>query len=907
MSIIDLEQSKQLSNNKGISKSIDENALSLILDNVQISQYVYPEQSTVRELTSNAVDSQKEKEKAIEILTGKSKIEDHYITRDDVKYNDSNFNKDYYDLDKLDRKNNKIQLKYVIGKEGVGWCDKFVVRDSGVGLGDRRLEGYFNIGFSTKRNTVSQLGGFGIGAKVGLSLRNDYFTTETVHNSRKFKFNIYSYKVDSLISKFNLETNQENPFITFKDGNKVYYENTDSLNYTEITVPCKTHHKEKFKHAVESQLLYFDNVEFSIINGDNVDRRDIQAKVLYNSDNLIIADQYQYSKPHVIVVKEKSSPVGVSYGYINFREMEMQDLFGNVGFKCPIRQVMRDGEGKEVILQEGIEVTPSRESVIWSDATRAYVKKAIEIATEEANTIVEQQLKEDDFLLWLDKAKNVMSNVGGSSSNPTLKHLSNIIDKTQLSPNYTLNNSIKYVQPALLFWGFSIRKNYKTFDYKTKKDDMQRDEIKYWADFSSQNCYFQLGGTSGSKDFYLQHTLGSSFTTIRLLDDDSLNAFIKEDELDEHGKKKPNQWTKAYVDSLKVKRDLIIGYLKQSKLFKSYDDVVVPEDWNKKFEETNKVSADNAEVIEKLTPLELRKLAEQTIVHTLRKDDYRKDNLPFSWTKQEIKIGDLKDDDSKIYYSYGDEDTIPFTTILMMKQFNGVFNETTAKFYRVSKSMPKKFLKKHKHIDAFYELKNSKQVTMSGELIHWTTAKLIHEKLDELKFMRNYDLFNLDVANLYKEVKEYKEANFHEGYLEQIVKYGKGQEFLNKVIDYTSKVSELQLFIRDHKDNADDIKHKSLELFGIDTIESSIGYNLEMYDKLQTLLNYAESVKPLFNHITILTDIKKPAISVECECLIKEVIESKGLNKFVIPEFKKDDVAIEVIEEVKEEEIILVD
>ncbi len=627
--------------------------------------------------------------------------------------------------------------------------------------------------------------------------------------------------------------------------------------------------------------------------------------MLYNSDNLIVADQYQYSKPHVIVVKEKSSPVGVSYGYINFREMEMQDLFGNVGFKCPIRQVMRDKEGKEVVLQEGIEVTPSRESVIWSDATRAYVKNAIEIATEEANTIVEQQLKEEDFLLWIDKAKNVMSNVN-NGNNPTLKHLSNIIDKTQLSPNYTLNKTIKYVNPALLFWGFSIRKNQKIHDYKLKKDDIQRGDIKYWEEFNCHNCYFQTGNTSISKDFYLAHTIGNSFTTIRIADDESLYSHIKEDEFDEHGKLKPNKWTKDYIDELITKRNLIINYIKDSKLFKSYDDVIVPEDWNKKFEETNKVS-ETGETVEKLTPLELRKLAEQTIVHTLREDKYRKDNLPFSWNKQEIKIGDLKESDDRIYYSYGDEDTIPFTTILMFKMFSGIFDSSTIRLYRVSKSMPKKFLKKHKHIDEFYQIKNTKQVTMSGELIHWVTAKLIHEKLDELKFMRNYDLFNLDVANLYKEVKEYKEANFHESYLDQIIKYGKGQEFLNKVFDYTTKVAELQLFIREHRDNNEEIKRKSLELFGIDSLESAIGYNLEMYDKLQTLLNYAEQIKPLFNHISILTDIKKPEITSETECLIKEIIESKGLNKFVIPEFKKDVEEIVVAEEIKEEEVILIE
>ena len=276
----------------------------------------------MRELTSNAIDGQKEKERAIEILTGKAKVEDYYIVRDDPKYKDSKFNKDYYDLNCLDTEHNKIELSYIVGSEGVGWCDKFIIKDYGVGLGDGRLYGYMQIGYSSKRNTTGLLGGYGIGGKAGLSLRNDYFTTETVHNKRLFRFNCYSYKVDSLVGKFNLITGEENPHIIFPDGSIIHYENTDSLNYTQITIPCKTHHKDKFKHAVESQLLYFDNIEFKVIEKDgSIDEREVQAKVIYNSENLIIADQYQYSKPHIVVVKDKKSSVGVGYGYINFKEI----------------------------------------------------------------------------------------------------------------------------------------------------------------------------------------------------------------------------------------------------------------------------------------------------------------------------------------------------------------------------------------------------------------------------------------------------------------------------------------------------------------------------------------------------------------------------------------------------------
>ena len=53
----------------------------------------------------------------------------------------------------------------------------------------------------------------------------------------------------------------------------------------------------------------------------------------------------------------------------------METLWGPIAFKCPTRQVMRDPDtGKEIVLQEGVDVTPSREKVIWNDATKAYVQ-----------------------------------------------------------------------------------------------------------------------------------------------------------------------------------------------------------------------------------------------------------------------------------------------------------------------------------------------------------------------------------------------------------------------------------------------------------------------------------------------------------------------------------------------------
>ncbi len=144
MAILDVEQSKT-QGTKGITREIDINAHSLIMDTIQMTQYQYPEASTVRELTSNAIDSQAEKLRAIEILSGKVKKEDYYLERQEAQYKDSNFDESYYDLDWLDLTNNIVELKYICGTGG-GWCDKLIVKDYGVGIGEKRLEGYWSIG-----------------------------------------------------------------------------------------------------------------------------------------------------------------------------------------------------------------------------------------------------------------------------------------------------------------------------------------------------------------------------------------------------------------------------------------------------------------------------------------------------------------------------------------------------------------------------------------------------------------------------------------------------------------------------------------------------------------------------------------------------------------------------------------
>ena len=132
----------------------------------------------IRDSTTNACDSQREKEIAVEILRGKAKPEDYYITRNGEQYDDSNFDISYYDLEYLNVHINHIDIVYK-ENDGTGYCDTLSITDYGVGIGARRLEGVLELGYSTKRNTAENFGAFGLGAKVALSTGVDFYTIDT--------------------------------------------------------------------------------------------------------------------------------------------------------------------------------------------------------------------------------------------------------------------------------------------------------------------------------------------------------------------------------------------------------------------------------------------------------------------------------------------------------------------------------------------------------------------------------------------------------------------------------------------------------------------------------------------------------------------------------------------------------
>ena len=126
---------------KEIVKQIDAHSKDVALDILQRGLYMYPESSTIRELISNSYDSINEREVAKSIIAGDSKIEDHFdVTLVGDEFHSSGWNPSYFDLNWLSEDMNS----YIFYEEG-SQRDLLRIKDNGVGIGQDRMIGYFQL------------------------------------------------------------------------------------------------------------------------------------------------------------------------------------------------------------------------------------------------------------------------------------------------------------------------------------------------------------------------------------------------------------------------------------------------------------------------------------------------------------------------------------------------------------------------------------------------------------------------------------------------------------------------------------------------------------------------------------------------------------------------------------------
>ena len=871
---------KQIKGSEGLAKKINKGAEKMVFDILQSTQYSTPIPSTVRELATNGADAQREKEMAIEILTGKAKQEDYYIERHGEQYSDSNFDISYYNLDHLDAENNDVLITYK-ENEGTGYCDVVTIKDHGVGIGERRLEGVLELGYSTKRNTAENFGAFGLGAKVALSTGVDFYTIETVHNGKRFKMNCYNYKTDFIIPAFNPGLGQPNPYITLSDGTKVYYEDTKVKNQTLISFGVKKHNRRDYRDAVEEQLMYMPNIRFIRIAEDGYEREEnIHPEIMHNSDNLIISNTYLFSKPHIVLTKDVGAPTGVNYGFVDFRELEMQQMWGPIAFKCPARQVINDPEtGEEIVLQEGVDVTPSREKVIWNENTKAYIKSVIIAAADEATEIVQDELKQTDFVSWLLACKQVLTKADSGS---VLGRLSNIIDQESLKPKFGPDPRLKNESVKKLFAGMKVEVITKVRDYRSGEDIIDRSAIENYSQLRDNNIFI-MGEENHSKfkDMYLINKCEGPIICIKSSEFSSGLTLDSAENRKKHARRI-------------AKRARVLELIEESTHSRNYDDIEVDEEWLEEYKDEIAKAKEVAQ-FENITPAERRKIEERMVAYTFRYNEKHwhssGSNNHYIRDKIEPKVKDLMKTQRTTYYGTAADDDKLMVACAMIHPFaprtrqvykdmpgwrcvdddrlfffdtpavrlgNGEFTKPTSttndkgevyhntnfdwdtpQVIRVSQSNVKHISMNPnvKHIDEFFlQLTPNGGYTMDEHAIKWYTADKM-KSITSKTYLYCLKDINLDLFDKYKAVYEAADVDVRTS------QWMKDTDIFPMV----EKIVEMHNFCKDNDDTAA-IQQKSRELFVLDVPEA-VGQDQELMDKFDELQEWSEGVHTLLYSI----------------------------------------------------------
>ncbi len=666
---------KETTDSDGIKKTIDKNSEDVALDILQRGIYAYPVESTIRELALNAYDAIKERETAKSILTGKSKPEDHYDMSliGDV-YKDSKWDPTYFDLTRLSDDPNV----YIFYDEGE-YNDILRVKDHGVGIGNRRMTGYFQLGFSSKRTQRSALGKWGLGSKVALATGIDSFTVVSIYNGKKFRFEVYIDNIVSTTPKFsksgpNGYIDVDVPQQTTEGGSKVfrfYYEETDELNSLELIIPVKKHNKQKFFDAIESQLMYLPNIVFKhkAANATSYEIVDIAANILYRDNNIIISENTVFDKPHILL------GVGdgyINYGFIAFRELELEEKKGSVGLILDINDV---------------EVTPSRESVIWSPKTRKAIMQSYEKVVETATKMINDTLnQEKDFFSWIIKASQVKASINSSSSSQTqaFQKLASILDPSAIrNIKYTANNNnIAYEEKLDELIGKLVL--VREFAYRSYARKVERTKIKMAMSLSGyQQFYITTGASDKYKDRYISEEIAQgSFVVIKLME----------------GYKADNR-------ALLVEAD--------SKLL-DYDAVTVPEDVMDRYilEEENdgEISDDEGTVSVQRDSNYLAKLRKKE-----QKVLYHKGYAasPISYTSREVKIIDIHTEffnKNIVYGTFSDRELINATFQNMPQHLLEMnVDSYNSDYYKFAENMRSDFMN-------YYDLKEHQPVLISADV-----------------------------------------------------------------------------------------------------------------------------------------------------------------------------------------------
>ena len=424
------------------------------------------------------------------------------------------------------------------------------------------------------------------------------------YNGKEYCLDAYNDKIDSVYGKWNEDgtTNEYFPIET-SDGNifKVYYKNTDKKNGVTISFDVKKHNKDAFFRAVKNQLSYLkEDITFTYINQNGYhSEQQVKANILYEDDNVIIADNSCYNMPHFVMK-------GITYGLVDFRELELDEKRVSIGIKVDMSEV---------------DVVPSRESIQYTSKTKQTVidkfNKIVNIVVEKLN----KTLDVNDFFEWQNAFYAILSSNSLTSGNndAVTNRIGKLVDKSSLNLKFKDINA--FIGDSKFYGSFIERSSLnKTYSNKTKNNSYSKVESNSLSPVKLDKVVLCEGMLTAREKVFLYEN-GFSMFSVKESNDENLNKIIlsKEDlkvkiqkltdylTEDSDGQKKLNSDSiiKSNIKSLKI-----LHYMLESKNLKSIEDFRTEIDnW--------KIDKSNAEEDEDITPAgpKVKKKADRSFIN----------------------------------------------------------------------------------------------------------------------------------------------------------------------------------------------------------------------------------------------------------------------------------------------------
>lgn len=278
---------------------------------------------------------------------------------------------------------------------------------------------------STKRQSLDQLGFFGLGAKSPLGYA-DMFEVITYREGFKYHYIVRKGEDKPQLDLFT-------------------WEETDAENGTTVRVPIKSSRDwQKFKDACTTQLAYFDNVVFEGGFDNKVDN-DFEV---YRGDHFIFRPDSKFDKLHICL--------GKVYYPMDFDVMDIKEgyhrSYGSStrsGWHIPIGLYFPLDEQKEMPLK----VVWNRESIEYNQKTIDSIEDKLELAKQELRGLYNDQFDDlssvrewyEQYFLAEDKEIELDDGISIPLTDEVVEdttvdipEYSNIFDKTPGNPFYML-------------------------------------------------------------------------------------------------------------------------------------------------------------------------------------------------------------------------------------------------------------------------------------------------------------------------------------------------------------------------------------------------------------------------------------------------------------------------------------